>query len=91
MINFNNIFSLVIFGIILVAVIYNGMFFIYFMYILILINFIWSIYKLSQDSIRLRDFKLESFNKPGINGASSLMWLVLSILGFIYFYNNYGF
>jgi hypothetical protein len=91
MINFNNIFVIIVFTILILGLIYSSSFFIYFMYFSIIIYFIWGIVNLLRQKIRVKNFTLNSFNKPASNGASSFMWLLLSIIGFIVFYNNYGF
>jgi hypothetical protein len=91
MINFNNIFVIIVFTILILGLVYSSFFYIYFMYFSITICFIWGIVNFLRQKITLKDFTLNSFDKPASNGASSLMWLLLSIIGFIFFYNNYGF
>lgn len=91
MINFNNIFVFVVFIILILGLVYSSAFYIYFMYSAIIICFIWGFINFSRQKINIKDFTLNSFNKPASNGASSFMWMLLSIIGFAFFYTNYGF
>lgn len=91
MINFNNIYVLVVLGILIIAMVYNGIIFIYFMYLLFFIILLNSLYLIWSKDIRVEDLTLNNFNNATQNGMMGIVNLILSILGFLYFYNNYGF